>query len=49
MLHFLKGFVFYVFCYTLAYCVNDFKFPIELSRDITEISPLWELLPFNLS
>ncbi len=24
-------------------------FPIELSRDITEISPLWELLPFNLS
>ncbi len=25
------------------------KFPIELSRDITEISPLWELLPFNLS
>ncbi len=22
---------------------------IELSRDITEISPLWELLPFNLS
>ncbi len=25
------------------------EFPIELSRDITEISPLWELLPFNLS
>ncbi len=24
-------------------------FPFELSRDITEISPLWELLPFNLS
>ncbi len=24
--HFLKGFVFYVFRYTLAYCVNDFKF-----------------------
>ncbi len=24
-------------------------FPFELSRDITENSPLWELLPFNLS
>ncbi len=26
MVHFLKGFLFYVFCYTLAYCVNDLKF-----------------------
>ncbi len=26
-----------------------FLFPFELSRDITEISPLWELLPSNLS
>ncbi len=25
------------------------KIAFELSRDITEISPLWELLPFNLS
>ncbi len=30
-------------------CRQAFLFPIELSRDITEISPLWELLPFNLS
>ncbi len=32
-----------------AWWIISTLFPIELSRDITEISPLWELLPFNLS
>ncbi len=34
---------------SLFVCVKNICSLIELSRDITEISPLWELLPFNLS
>ncbi len=29
------------------YCSAHLQFPLELSRDITENSPLWELLPFQ--
>ncbi len=29
--------------------IMEKQFPFKLSRDITEITPLWELLPSNLS